>query len=111
MPHYTCNECGAELPAQMARKKQASFCSTSCRQKFNARRRDRGRDMYDLFMALRYDRCEAKELEVWSKLCRMAEHYRDEDQRERAGRKSWRPAKTVLRDRPDLSARTMVKVY
>lgn len=39
----------------------------------------RGAEMYDLFMAMRYERDEAKELGCWSRLCAMAMHFKEQD--------------------------------
>lgn len=80
------------------------FCGQPCRLRFNNRRLQRGAEFYDLFMAMRYDRAEAKRLGVWASMCRMGQQMREEDQRERDGRKSWREPKDVLSDRPDLRA-------
>lgn len=56
----------------------------------------RGAEIYDLFMALRYDREQAKALQVWKLLCRLAAAFRDEDLAQRDGRKSWASASSVL---------------
>ena len=57
---------------------------------FNNRRAQRGAQLYDAFMAMRYDRKKADELGIdWKLVCRMGEMFRAEDQA--AGRsKSWR---------------------
>lgn len=69
----------------------------------------RGRDLYDLFMALRYERGLAKAKGVWAIACRLAQSWREEDERERAGRKSWQPVKKVLDRMP--VAMTTVDVF
>jgi len=88
----TCLECGAAFIARRtAAEGESLFCSTPCRKAFNNRRMTRGAQVYDLFMALRYQRGVAKLYGVWTILCRVAQDWREEDVRERAGRVSWRP--------------------
>ena len=48
-----CHECGAEYETV---KHDARFCGTKCRKSYNNRRAVRGAELYDLFMASRYDR-------------------------------------------------------
>lgn len=97
----TCDECG---DAYEALSPSSDFCSAMCRTAFNNRRRVRGAEMYDLVMALRYERGISKLLGVWSVLCRMAAAFREEDRAERAGRKSWRGPRGVLQRHPDVVA-------
>jgi predicted nucleic acid-binding Zn ribbon protein len=101
-----CLECGLALEGL---KPGARFCSSKCRLSFNNRRLQRGAELYDLFMAMRYDRAAAQEAGAWSMLCRMAQQMRDEDVSQRAGRKSWQPPSRVLKDRPDLHAVVVVR--
>lgn len=96
-----CTECGVE---HMANVKHADFCGTECRRAFNNRRMVRGAELYDLFMALRYDRPLAKALGVWRLMCRMAMGWRAEDVEVRAGRRSWRPAGQVIERHTYLAA-------
>lgn len=49
----------------------------------------RGRELYHLFMAWRYERALAKKLGLFAIMCRMAMLWRAEDKRERQGRNSW----------------------
>lgn len=101
-PHTrTCQECGKALQGGNDAKK---FCHQACRLRFNNRRLQRGAEFYDLFMAMRYERDEAKQLGVWGLMCRMAQKMREDDQRDRDGRKSWRPPAEALANRPDLHA-------
>lgn len=81
-----CQECGESFES---RKVEARFCSTACRQAFNNRRLQRGADLYDLFMASRFERDQAAQEELWSKMCAVASGWRQEDERDRRGRKSW----------------------
>jgi predicted nucleic acid-binding Zn ribbon protein len=105
-PIRVCQECGSALTGM---KPGARFCTAKCRLSFNNRRLQRGAELYDLFMAMRYDRAAAQEAGAWSMLCRMAQQMRDDDFRERGGRKSWQPAARVLKDRPDLHAVVVVR--
>lgn len=93
-PAHVCKECGTPLTGRSKQPRQ--FCSTPCRQAFNNRRMQRGADLYDLFMAMRYERDKATDLGIWAIMCRMAQEYREQDARDREGRKSWQPASTVI---------------
>lgn len=87
-----CQECGGSLvtPGQnRPMKATKKFCSQPCRMAFNNRRRDRGAEIYDLFMAIRFDRANAAQRRVWSLMCSQAAAYRDADNHRRQGRKSW----------------------
>lgn len=101
-----CQECGEPLASQ---KPGARFCTSKCRLSFNNRRLQRGAELYDLFMAMRYDRAAAQEAGAWSMLCRMAQQMRDDDVAKRDGRKSWQAPNVVLKDRPDLHAVVVVR--
>ena len=101
-----CKECGRAFTAS---QKTAEFCGTPCRMTFNNRRRDRGADVYDLFMAHRYDRTAAGALKVLTKLNRLAAHFRDEDITQRAGRPSYHAPARVLARHPYLEAETLQK--
>ena len=96
-----CTECGAEFRTT---KRHGDFCSEAHRKAWNNRRAMRGAELYDLVMCLRYDRETATALKVWRLICRMASEFRDEDQRQRAGRKSWRSARQVIERHPYLQA-------
>ena len=80
-----CRECGTEFDGRATQ----AFCSSACRKRFDNRRAARGSVFYDLFMELRFNRAAAKRNRVWSILCRAAANFRDEDFRDRAGRRSW----------------------
>lgn len=79
-----CRECGERLADQ-----RAGFCSKACRSRWHNRRAARGAKMYDLVMAIRFDREAAEAAGAWSLLCRMASHFRSLDERDRNGRPSW----------------------
>lgn len=94
MPKKTircCRECKKPLPEGL--KATANFCQpaegansyanqSKCKASWNNRRKNRGADLYDLWMAMRYERDEAKRLEVWKEMCRLSEGWRDQDNRQ-----------------------------
>ena len=87
---HTCQECGTHYTPRSRRPMK--FCTRKCAQTFTNRRLLRGALMYDLFMASRYERAEHQQLR--SVMARMAMRFREEDEREREGRKSWLPVAT-----------------
>ena len=93
-----CKECGLDLARLSNRpvKAEKVFCSAPCKQNFNNRRRDRGAELYDLFMELRFNRTVAAERNVWTTLCDRASAYRDADKAKRGGRRSWRDLNDAL---------------
>ena len=93
-----CLECGGRNDTK------GEFCSTSCRSKFNNRRKARGAEIYDLYVAHRFDRANAASLGVFQAINRLASNYRQEDQARRDGRRSWRRPQEVLQERPYLKA-------
>lgn len=88
MAAMNCLECNARITKNTL-KANRKFCCMSCRQAFKNRRRDRGAELYDLFMATRFERDEAKSKRLWSVMCSLASAYRDSDELLRQGRKSW----------------------
>lgn len=106
-PLRTCCECGSAYEAITA---DAAFCSTPCRKAWNNRRAVRGAELYDLFMALRFDRTTATTLKVLTLISRLASIYRAEDRAERAGRLSWRAPAAILERRPYLKAEVLSPV-
>lgn len=88
-----CRECGSAYEAASRRKK---FCSVKCEKVFNNRRMTRGAMMYDLFMASRYQRDIADEAGLRSVMARMAMRFREDDEREREGRRSWLPVADTM---------------
>lgn len=102
----TCQECGGPLASPQA---TAEFCAIACRKAFNNRRAIRGAELYDLFMALRHDRAVATLFKVWRLLNRLAAGFREEDRRDREGRKSWRSPAEILARRPYLAAERLVQ--
>lgn len=81
-----CRECGE---ATVSTRKPKEFCSDKCRMAHSNRRRMRGAEIYDLFMAMRYERALAAKLKVWTTMCQLAAEWRREDEAERGGRASW----------------------
>lgn len=97
-----CQECGSAI---IGRRSGQGFCKPSCRQAFNNRRMQRGAELYDLFRALRRERGVAKEMNLWTQLCRLELSWQQQDDAERPGRRSYMPpakAITNLLDRGSL---------
>lgn len=91
--HSICLECGIALSGERSTK---AFCSTQHRLAFNNRRTKRGAEIYDLFRAIRRERREAKQLGLWTEMCRLELRWQEEDERERPGRRSYMPPQTAL---------------
>ncbi len=90
-----CRECSAALAApKPGFVRDAKFCGISCKATWNNRRKNRGADLYDLWMAMRYDRDTAKDLGVWKEMCRLSEKWSDEDKA--AKRKTYERPGVVL---------------
>ena len=87
-----CKECGAEFETP---KGSGLLCSSAHRLAFNNRRIQRGGEMYDLVMSMRFDRGREPENKAWSLLCTIAGRFRDEDKQHRDGRKSWSSPKRM----------------
>lgn len=100
--HGTCLECGN--PLREGQSPNAEFCCREHQKAFNRRREKRALLIYDLFMATRFERKLSKQLELWTAICRAAMHYRNEDVKERGGRRSWMHARKVLEQNPILRA-------
>lgn len=96
-----CLECGGAGSAA------GDFCGSACRKSWNNRRMVRGAELYDLFMALRYERRTSYPLHLFGVICRAAALFRAEDLAERDGRRSWRPPADILARRPYLLARRL----
>lgn len=79
-----CQECGS---VYTARKSHARFCSTVCRKLHNNRRATRGAELYDYYMAMRFERAtHGGSIAIMNQ---MASNWRETDKRERDGRFSW----------------------
>jgi len=96
---HVCQWCGEEFAK---RGGSQLFCSDPHKTAFNNLRKERGAMLYDLFMALRYERELAAGLKVWSLICTMLAHFREEDRQKRAARKSWMRPQGVVERRPYL---------
>lgn len=101
VPSRTCLECGG---GYRPKGPHGDFCGDACRKAFNNRRMRHGAELYDLVMALRFDRQTATKLKVWRLINRLAAIYRREDMAERAGRPSWRHPRAVIAGHPYLKA-------
>lgn len=97
-----CRECGNHVSS--ARE----FCAATCRSAFHNRRKRSGADIYDLVMAIRFDREDAQAQGAWSLLCRMAAKFKGQDDAERDGLKSWETVGAVKARHSSLSARCMM---
>lgn len=82
----TCTECGTGFEAA---RHDAEFCSARCRQAFANRRQQRGAELYDLFMAHRFERKASATLKLLSLMNRLASSWRHEDHARRDSRRSW----------------------
>ena len=94
-----CQWCGEEFPV---REQSQRFCGSPCKTEFNNLRKERGALIIDLLMTLRFDRPLAAQLGIWSKICTMLSHFRQEDREKRAGRPSWRHPTHTIESRPYL---------
>lgn len=99
-----CRECSTRLDSGVRpgsnvathTKVTAIFCSDKCRADWNNRRKNRGADLYDLWMAQRYSRNEAEAAGVWAEMCRLSEQWNTEDKA--AGHKTYSsPAEVIAR--------------
>lgn len=101
-----CLWCAAPFAAKSS---HGEFCRLECRRSFNNQRAMRGAELYDLAMATRYDRGRATTLGclqmMWT-LCRL---FREDDQRVRAGRQSWRDPEVIIERRPYLRTDYMLR--
>ena len=95
-----CQECGDHFAPKRHTQR---FCGSKCQKLFNNRRAVRGAMLYDLFMSMRNERDKAKDAQVWTKLCRLAQDFKADDDQERDGRASWQPLALVLDQHPELS--------
>ena len=91
-----CRECGKELTLEQ-RHKGACFCCAPHRKTWNNRRMIRGAELYDLFMANRYEREWADGKNLLTLMSNQARAYRDADNALRDGRKSWNAQETLAR--------------
>jgi hypothetical protein len=80
------------------------FCHSACRHAWNNRRKLRGAELLDLYMAYRFERTLAAQLGLWQAINRLAGDFRREDKAQRDGRKSWRDPRRVMEERPYLKA-------
>lgn len=100
-----CMECGASLTINGRRGAVPKFCCEPCRMAFNNRRRQRGAELYDLFMANNWERGAPYRTDgsLRRAMGRLVSRWRDEDHRERSGRQSWGDAREALERDPTLT--------
>lgn len=101
-----CLECGARFHHD---RRDAEFCSRPCIQAWNNRRAVRGAEMYDLFMALRFQRELATEMQLRTVMTQLASAFREDDLKKRAGRRSWRKPHAAVEKHVHLKAQVLVK--
>lgn len=103
-PVRCCRECSTPLTGHVdagtnkphKRGKPQIFCTILCKATWNNRRKNRGADIYDLWMALRHSRAEATANGVWAEMCRLSEQWNNEDKD--AGRRTYEhPAVVITR--------------
>jgi len=71
------------------------------------RRMSRGADLYDAFMAMRFDREAAKDKGLWALMCRMASAWNEEDKA--AGRQSYFPPDETVQRNVHHNAQVIVR--
>lgn len=89
-----CRECGIAFEPKQTGQ---FFCRPEHRKAWNNRRAIRGAEMYDVYMAMAYERSKRTDLDLFTTLNRMARAYRDADKALRDGRKSWNVEETLAR--------------
>lgn len=94
-----CLECGGPIETPMPDKE---FCTRRCRQTFKNCRLRRSAQVYDLYMATRYERDAARVAKVQAQLNRLCMHFREEDDQRRGGRRSWGNWRKFMDDNPCL---------
>lgn len=100
-----CRECGIALEA--GRKTTMEFCCTGHRIAWRNRRMSRGAELYDLFMAMRYDREQAKLYGLWKLMCRLGQMWNEEDKK--AHRQSYFPPKRAVEQFVHINADVVVR--
>lgn len=103
-PGKICHECGGPITGKQS---TARYCTDACRKTFNNRRQTRGAELYDMFMATRYERAKAEEFELQTMMARLASNFRAEDKETRGGRASWIDPKTVMERYTHLHAKML----
>lgn len=101
-----CAECGQPYTAK---RKASRFCCPQCRTDYLNRRNMRGAILYDLKMAERFERDDATKAGLMAIMNRLCADWRNEDNRQRGGRKSWGDWRGWLADRPYLYADRLIK--
>lgn len=86
MRTVACMECGE---AFTSKRTTAMFCCAEHRLTFNTRRRDRGAELYDLFMS--YKHGDMSSTRYADELRKIVNAYEAADKAKRQGRRSWQP--------------------
>ena len=97
-----CPECGNTF---VSLREHGAFCGTPCRKAFNNRRAMRGAFFYDLYMHFRFSRGDARRLNVFAAMNRLAHVFRKEDHQDRGGRVSWQSPAVVFERYPFIVVR------
>jgi len=100
-----CRECGKSFSAQ---RDTREFCSATCRRAWNNRRATRGSICFDAVMAWRFDRDAFEAAGGRRLLGQLASAFRAEDERDRAGRRSWDDLQRVKQRKPEIFAAVVV---
>lgn len=95
-PQNCCRECGLSLEG-LGLRQGAVFCKPEHRKAWNNRRMIRGAELYDLVMAIRYERDFASQRNLMTVMSNLARAYRDADNALRDGRQSWNVEETLAR--------------
>lgn len=98
----TCPECGAAFAAL---RDHGAFCSVACRKAFNNRRAMRGAFFYDLYMHFRFARQDARRLNIFAAMNRLASLFRADDIKARDGRQTWQSPTVVFERYPYIIVR------
>lgn len=91
-----CKECGGEY---RSRQYNAEFCGNECRRTFNNRRAQRGAVLLDMAMIIEFSPSASNLATAMQERMKEAlRQWRQEDEAERAGRKSWKRENEVMID-------------
>jgi hypothetical protein len=100
-----CRECGASFSAK---RDTREYCDASCRRTWNNRRVSRGAILFDAVMAWRFERNAFEEVCGRRLFSQLASVFRAEDERQRAGRRSWDDARRVKQRNPEIFASVVI---
>lgn len=92
MPNYPARCCRWCAAGFTPRHPSQDFCCPEHGKLFNNLRMVRGAELYDLFCGMRSERALAKELDVWTEMCRLELRWKQED----GAHRRYLPLKTAL---------------